>query len=111
MDAAIQYILYFAVLVVLAVPLGRFMAHIMDGEHTFLSPVIAPVERGVYRLLRIDAAEQMGCRRYLASVLVFSGIGLVALWHSRRFSPSCQAIPSTCRVCHGTCRSIRLLPS
>lgn len=79
MDAAIQYILYFAVLVVLAVPLGRFMAHIMDGEHTFLSPVIAPVERGVYRLLRIDAAEQMGCRRYLASVLVFSGIGLVAL--------------------------------
>ena len=105
MDAAIQYILYFAVLVVLAVPLGRFMAHIMDGEHTFLSPVIAPVERGVYRLLRIDAAEQMGCRRYLASVLVFSGIGLVA------FSPSCQAIPSTCRVCHGTCRSIRLLPS
>mgnify|MGYP000040134424 CR=1 FL=1 len=79
MDAAIQYILYFAVLVVLAVPLGRFMAHIMDGEHTFLSPVIAPVERGVYRLLRIDAAEQMGCRRYLASVLVFSGIGLVVL--------------------------------
>ena len=79
MDAAIQYILYFAVLVVLAVPLGRFMAHIMDGEHTFLSPVIAPVERGVYRLLRIDAEEQMGCRRYLASVLVFSGIGLVAL--------------------------------
>ena len=79
MDAAIQYILYFAVLVVLAVPLGRFMAHIMDGEHTFLSPVIAPVERGVYRLLRIDATEQMGCRRYLASVLVFSGIGLVAL--------------------------------
>ena len=79
MDAAIQYILYFAVLVVLAVPLGRFMAHIMDGEHTFLSPVIAPVERGVYRLLRIDAAEQMGCRRYLASVLVFSGIGLVTL--------------------------------
>ncbi|MFR6500295.1 MAG: potassium-transporting ATPase subunit KdpA [Collinsella sp.] len=79
MDAAIQYILYFAVLVVLAVPLGRFMAHIMDGEHTFLSPVIAPVERGVYRLLRIDAAEQMGRRRYLASVLVFSGIGLVIL--------------------------------
>ena len=55
MSAAIQYILYFAVLVVLAIPLGRFMARVMDGEHTFLSPVLAPVERGVYRLLRIDA--------------------------------------------------------
>lgn len=73
MDAAIQYILYFAVLVVLAVPLGRFMAHIMDGEHTFLSPVIAPVERGVYRLLRIDAAEQMGCRRIWRACWSFRG--------------------------------------
>ena len=79
MSAAIQYILYFAVLVVLAVPLGRFMAHVMDGEHTFLSPVLAPVERGVYRLLRIDASEQMGWKRYLVSVLAFSGIGLVVL--------------------------------
>lgn len=79
MDAAIQYILYFAVLVVLAVPLGRFMAHVMDGERTVLSPVLAPVERGVYRLLRIDAGEQMGWKRYLASVLAFSGIGLVVL--------------------------------
>ena len=79
MSAAIQYILYFAVLVVLAIPLGRFMAHVMDGEHTFLSPVLAPVERGVYRLLRIDAGEQMGWKRYLVSVLAFSGIGLVVL--------------------------------
>jgi len=79
MSAAIQYILYFAVLVVLAIPLGRFMARVMDGEHTFLSPVLAPVERGVYRLLRIDSHERMGWKRYLVSVLVFSGIGLVVL--------------------------------
>ena len=79
MSAAIQYILYFAVLVVLAITLGRFMAHVMDGEHTFLSPVLAPVERGIYRLLRIDAKEQMGWKRYLVSVLAFSGIGLVVL--------------------------------
>ena len=79
MSAAIQYILYFVVLVVLAIPLGRFMAHVMDGEHTFLSPVLDPVERGIYRLLRIDAKEQMGWKRYLVSVLAFSGIGLVVL--------------------------------
>ena len=79
MNAVIQYVLYFAVLVFLAVPLGRFMARVMDGGHTFLSPVLGPVERGIYRLLRIDDAEQMGWKRYLVSVLVFSGIGLVAL--------------------------------
>ena len=79
MSAIIQYALYFAVLIALAIPLGKFMARVMDGEHTFLSPVLAPVERGVYRLLRIDASEQMGWKRYLVSVLAFSGIGLVVL--------------------------------
>ena len=79
MDAAIQYILYFAVLIALAIPLGKFMARVMDGEHTFLSPVLDPVERGIYHLLRIDAEEQMGWKRYLVSVLAFSGIGLAVL--------------------------------
>ena len=79
MSAIIQYALYFAILVVLAIPLGKFMARIMDGQRTFLSPVLAPVERGIYRLLCIDAQEQMGWKRYLVSVLAFSGIGLVLL--------------------------------
>ncbi|MDO4596786.1 MAG: potassium-transporting ATPase subunit KdpA [Coriobacteriaceae bacterium] len=79
MSAVLQYVLYFVVLVLLAIPLGRFMAHVMDGERTFLTPVLAPVERGIYRLLHIDSQEQMGWKRYLVSVLAFSGIGLVVL--------------------------------
>lgn len=79
MNAVIQYVLYFAIVIVLAVPLGRFMARVMDGERTFLSPVLGPVERGIYRLLHIDEAEQMGWKRYLVSVLAFSGIGFAVL--------------------------------
>ncbi|MDO4437694.1 MAG: potassium-transporting ATPase subunit KdpA [Coriobacteriaceae bacterium] len=79
MSAIIQYALYFAILVALAVPLGRFMARVMDGERTFLTPVLAPVERGIYRLLRIDPSEDMAWKRYLVSVLAFSGIGLVVV--------------------------------
>lgn len=79
MSTVIQYVLYLAVLVALAIPLGRFMAHVMDGERTFLTPVLAPVERGLFRLLHIDATEQMGWKRYLVCVLAFSGIGLVVL--------------------------------
>lgn len=80
MSTFIQYALYLAILVALAIPLGRFMARVMDGERTFLTPVLAPVERGFYRLLRIHAGEQMGWKRYLACVLAFSGIGLVVLF-------------------------------
>lgn len=79
MSAVVPYIGYLVVLVALAVPLGTYIARVMDGEKCFLTPVLGPVERGIYRLLRIDPAEQMGWRRYLASVLVFSGIGLVVV--------------------------------
>ena len=90
MSAAIQIILYFAVLVVFGHP-ARSVHGPCHGrrEHTFLSPVLAPVERGVYRLLRIDSHEQMGWKRYLVSVLVFSGIGSWCSSRSRCSRPSC----------------------
>ena len=75
----VPYLGYLVVLFVLAVPLGTYMAHVMDGQKCFLSPVIAPLERGTYKLLHIDSEEQMSWKRYLAAVLMFSGIGLVFL--------------------------------
>ena len=42
----LQIALYFAVLTALVVPLGRFMARVFEGERTFLSPVLRPVEVG-----------------------------------------------------------------
>lgn len=80
MNAVIQYILYPAVLVVLAIPLGGYIKKVMDGEKTFLSRFLTPCEYAVYKVLRIDQAEQMTWKKYLASVLVFSGIGLVFLF-------------------------------
>ncbi len=80
MNAVIQYILYPAVLVVLAIPLGGYIKKVMDGEKTFLSRFLTPCENAVYKVLRIDRAEQMTWKKYLASVLVFSGIGLVFLF-------------------------------
>ena len=79
MSTAIQCALYLAILVAVGIPLGALMARVMDGKRCFLTPVMQPLEHGIYRLLRIDEHEQMGWRRYLVSVLAFSGIGLVFL--------------------------------
>ena len=39
----------FAALIILIVkPLGSYMTRVFNGERTFLSPVLAPVERGIY---------------------------------------------------------------
>ena len=80
MSALIQYILYLAVLVVLAIPLGAYIKKVMNGEKTFLSKVLTPCENAVYKILRVDKEEQMNWKKYTASVLAFSGIGLVFLF-------------------------------
>ena len=80
MNTVIQYILYLAVLIILAVPLGTYIKKVMDGEKTFLSRLLTPCESAVYKVLRITKDEQMNWKQYATSVLIFSGIGLVFLF-------------------------------
>ncbi len=80
MSSVLQYILYLAVLVVLAIPLGSYIKKVMEGEKTFLSRILTPCENAVYRVMRIQKDEQMNWKRYAASVLIFSGIGFVFLF-------------------------------
>lgn len=80
MSTVIQYILYLAVLVALAIPLGAYIKKVMNGEKTFLSKILTPCENAVYKVMRINKEEQMNWKKYTVSVLVFSGIGLVFLF-------------------------------
>lgn len=80
MTAVIQYVLYLAILVGLAIPLGGYIKKVMNGEQTVLSRSLTPCETWVYKILRVDREEQMSWKKYAVSVLAFSGIGLVALF-------------------------------
>lgn len=80
MSAALQYILYLAILVVLAIPLGVYIKKVMDGEKTFLSRILTPCENLVYKVMRVDKGEQMDWKKYTLSVLLFSGAGFVFLF-------------------------------
>lgn len=80
MSTVVQYILYLAVLVALAIPLGSYMKKVMCGEKTFLSRILTPCENIIYKVMRVNKEEQMNWKKYAASVLVFSGIGLVFLF-------------------------------
>ena len=59
MASVIQYILYLAVLVLLAIPLGAYIKRVMYGEKTFLSKILSPCENLVYKVMRVDKEEQM----------------------------------------------------
>jgi len=76
----LQAAIYLALIFALAKPLGAFMARVFSGERTFLSPVLAPVERAFYRLCRIDPRKEMTAPSYLYAVLAFSAVGLLYLY-------------------------------
>jgi K+-transporting ATPase ATPase A chain len=80
----LQLIAYFVVLVLLVKPLGSYMARVYQGERTFLSPVIAPLERLTYRLTGIHPEDEMDWKIYAVAVLLFSLIGFIFLYLLQR---------------------------
>lgn len=79
-----QIALYVIVLVALAKPLGAFMAKVYEGERTLLTPLLAPVERFIYRMAGIDAGVGWGWRRYALAALVVNMIGFVVVYLLQR---------------------------
>lgn len=79
-EMVIQYIPYLVVLLVLAIPLGSYISHVMDGEKVFLSKIIKPCEKLIYRLLKVDETHDMDWKQYAASVFMFSIFGFVLLF-------------------------------
>ena len=75
-----QDLIYIAVLVGLSIPLGIYIYKVMTGQRVFLTPVLAPVERGIYKLMGTAAGEEMNARKYGISVLLFSVVGFVFLF-------------------------------
>lgn len=73
-------------LAVLAVslPLSSYIAQIFAGERTFLSPVLAPVERGLYRLAGVEPTQEQNWFNYTLALLAFSLAGFVSLYALQR---------------------------
>lgn len=75
-----QMLLYLILLVLLAMPLGRYMFKVFTGGRTFLDRVAQPLERFIYRLTGAEAEKEMGWREYALALLVFNFIGMVLLF-------------------------------
>ena len=58
-------------------PLGLYMAKLFEGERTFLSPLLQPVERGIYRLCGVKPGEEQHWTTYTIAMLAFSVAGFV----------------------------------
>ena len=80
MQSVLQYVLYVAILVALAIPLGRYIGKVMNGERVFMSKIGTPCERFIYRIMRIAPNENMSAKKYILSVVLFNAIGFGILF-------------------------------
>lgn len=71
---------FFALVLLPAPLLGRFYYKVMEGERTFLSPVLAPVERLIYRICGIDPQAGQNWKAYTLAMLAFNLAGLALLF-------------------------------
>jgi potassium-transporting ATPase potassium-binding subunit len=76
----LQIAIYLAVLTALTPLLGGYMARVYRNERVFLTPVFGRLERGTYRVLRVDPAAQQDWKAYARTTLIFSLLFWVALY-------------------------------
>ncbi|HET7226027.1 MAG TPA: potassium-transporting ATPase subunit KdpA [Candidatus Eisenbacteria bacterium] len=77
-NGLLQIMVFFGLIVLLTKPVGAFMARVFAGERTFLTWVLGPIERVLYRLFGVDPSEDMPWTTYTAALLVFSAVGGLA---------------------------------
>lgn len=75
-----QIVMYLIVLLSLVKPLGIYMARVYSGESTWLDRLLQPVERLFYRLAGVKPQEAMDWKHYALALLVFNGLGFLALY-------------------------------
>ena len=80
----LQILLFTAIIIAIAKPLGLFMTHVFNGERTFLHPVIRPIERLVYKLTGVDEKREMHWTEYAAAMLLFSAVSMLLLYVIQR---------------------------
>ena len=80
----LQLVLYVVVLLLLAKPLGAYMAAVYDGRATFAQRIGGPLERLIYRGAGVDQHRDMGWIDYALAMLWFNLLGCVAVYALQR---------------------------
>src|SRR6266403_6115490 len=83
-NAVFQVGIFLAIVTALSVPLGLYMARVFAHEPTFLDPVLAPIERLIYRVCRVRPGSEMTWAEYAVAMLVFSMVGMIVLYAMER---------------------------
>ncbi|AMK30263.1 potassium-transporting ATPase subunit KdpA [Pseudomonas mosselii] len=71
---------FFAIVLLPAPWLGRFYYKVMEGQRTWLSPLLGPVERGCYRVAGVRADQEQSWKQYTLALLAFNLVGFLMVF-------------------------------
>ena len=80
----IQIALYCVIIIAITKPVGGYMTRVFNGERTWLSPILRPVERVFYALSGVNEKEDQHWLTYAVAMLAFSMAGFVSLYLIQR---------------------------
>jgi K+-transporting ATPase ATPase A chain len=81
-NSVVQIGLYVLVLLVLAKPLGEYMARVYDNSQLWVTSLFTPIENKVYQICGVNPEQEMRWTEYAASLLwfnLFGGLVIFAL--------------------------------
>jgi potassium-transporting ATPase potassium-binding subunit len=79
-NAWTQLLIYLGVLLAAVKPLGWYMARVYQGQPCGLDRALGWLERWLYRLAGVDPGREMTWKTYAGAVLLFNGLGLLAVY-------------------------------
>jgi K+-transporting ATPase ATPase A chain len=88
----LQLILYIVVLLLLAWPLGVYMARVYQGERTFLDPLFRPIEQLIYRAAGVHT-DETNWKTYALAMMLFNLLGLLVVYALQRLQGSLPLNP------------------
>jgi len=85
-----QGLIYMATLLLLAKPLGIYMARVYEGRAPGWARLLGPLERGFYRLIGVEPEEEMTWKTYAWAMMLFNAVGMLAVYLLQRYQ---QVLP------------------
>ncbi len=73
----LQFVLFSVIVLLTVRPVGLYLGHVLEGERTWLDPILRPIERLCYKLAGVDAEREMNWREYAFAMLGFSVVTMV----------------------------------
>lgn len=79
-----QIAIVLVAVILASVPLGGYIARVLAGERTLLSPALEPIESAFYRAAGVDPGREQGWKAYALAMLAFGLVGFASLYALQR---------------------------